>query len=180
LEDRLISLPARVLVFTGDGKGKTTAALGMALRAAGHGKEVAVIQFVKGDASVGELQALQTMPNIDVIQTGLGFLPPPTSPKFEQHKTAAEQGLRRAEEIIADGSCFLVVLDEICIAVAKGLIEERQILELVQQARSDTCLVLTGRGPSQGLIAAADTVTEMRCIKHGMDSGLRAQQGVEL
>jgi len=175
-----MSLPARVLIFTGDGKGKTTAALGMALRAAGHGKKVAVIQFVKGDASVGEVQAVQRMANIDMIQTGLGFLPPPTSPEFARHKTAAEQGLRKAEEIVADGNCYLVILDEICFAVAKGLIEERKVLELVRQARPDTCLVLTGRGASQGLISAADTVTEMRCIKHGMDSGRRAQKGVEL
>jgi len=175
-----MSLPARVLIFTGDGKGKTTAALGMALRAAGHGKKVAVVQFVKGDASVGELQVVQTMPNIDMIQTGLGFLPPPTSPKFERHKTAAQEGLRKAEEIVADGSCFLVILDEICFAVAKGLVKEQQVLELVRQAQPDTCLVLTGREASQAMIAAADTVTEMRCIKHGMDIGLHAQKGVEM
>ena len=175
-----MSMPPRILIFTGDGKGKTTAALGMSLRAAGHGMRVAVVQFIKNDPSVGELRAVRDMANIDVVQTGLGFLPPPDSEDFALHKAAAQQGLRKAEEIITGGKHFLVVLDEICLAVAKGLVDERQVLEIVQQARPDTCLVLTGRQAADGLIAAADTVTEMRSIKHGLQSGHRAQKGVEL
>ena len=175
-----MSLPPRILIFTGDGKGKTTAALGMALRAAGHGLQVVVIQFIKNDASVGELQAVENMPSVDVVQTGLGFLPPPASPDFVRHKTAAQQGLRKAEEILSSGKRFLVILDEICLAVARGLVEERHVLELIQRAPPDSCLVLTGRGATEPLIAAADTVTEMRSIKHGLQNGRGGQKGVEL
>jgi cob(I)alamin adenosyltransferase len=175
-----MSLSPRVLIFTGDGKGKTTAAFGMAMRAAGHGLRVAVVQFIKGDPRTGELRAAQDLPGIDVVQTGLGFLPPPTSQAFARHQAAAQQGLRKAEEIIAGGEHFLVVLDEVCLAVASGLIEERQVVEAIEKARPNTCLILTGRGATEGLIAAADTVTEMRPIKHGLESGRGAQKGVEL
>jgi cob(I)alamin adenosyltransferase len=174
-----MSLPPRVLIFTGDGKGKTTAALGMALRASGHGLQAAVIQFIKNDSSVGELQAVENMPNVDAVQTGLGFLPPPASGEFVRHKTAAQQGLRKAEQIIAGRKHFLVILDEICLAVVHGLVEEQQVLELIRRAPPDTCLVLTGRGATERLIAAADTVTEMRSVKHGFENGRSAQQGVE-
>jgi cob(I)alamin adenosyltransferase len=175
-----MNLSPRILIFTGDGKGKTTAAFGMAVRAAGHGLRVAVIQFIKNDASLGELRAAQDMPNIDMVQTGLGFLPPSNSEDFVRHKAAAQQGLRKAEEIITAGRYFLVILDEICLAVAEGLVEEQQVLELIQEAQPDTCLVLTGRGATGSLIAAADTVTEMRSIKHALRSGHSAQKGVEL
>jgi cob(I)alamin adenosyltransferase len=171
---------ARILVFTGDGKGKTTAALGMALRAAGHDMRVAVIQFIKNDPSVGELRAARDVPNIEIVQTGLGFVPPPTSQDFVRHQAAAQRGLRKADEVIAGRRHSLVILDEICLAVAKGLIEEWQVLEVIREAGGETCVVLTGRGATEGLVAAADTVTEMRSIKHGFQRGHGAQKGVEL
>jgi cob(I)alamin adenosyltransferase len=169
----------RILVFTGDGKGKTTAALGMALRAAGHGLHVCVIQFIKNDATTGELAAAAKVPGIQIIQTGLGFLPKPGSPEFARHKAAAEDGLRKAGRIIASGVCSLVVLDEACLAVARGLLDEKDVMAVVRQARPDDCVVLTGRGATPGLIELADTVTEMRCVKHGLASGRAAQKGVE-
>jgi len=177
----------RILVFTGDGKGKTTAALGMALRAVGHGQRVCVVQFIKNDASTGEVAAAAAMANvaqppsavIQIIQTGLGFLPPPTEPDFQRHKAAAVTGLGKAGEIIASGRFAMVVLDEVCLAVSRGLLDEAEVVRVVRQARPDSCVVLTGRGATAGLIDLADTVTEMRCVKHGLRAGRAAQEGVE-
>ncbi len=108
----------RILLFTGDGKGKTTAALGLALRAAGHGMTVAVVQFLKNDASVGEAAALRHLPQVSLLQTGLGFVPARSAPAFAQHRDAAAAGLVAAAERIASGRHAVVVLDEGCLAVA--------------------------------------------------------------
>jgi cob(I)alamin adenosyltransferase len=170
----------RVLIFTGDGKGKTTAALGMAFRAAGHGLRACMIQFIKGDASVGEVRAAAQAAHLEIIQTGRGFVPPPSSPEFAAHHTAAQDGLHTAAAVIATRQFDLVILDEICLAVARGLIDESQVVELVAKTPSTTCLVLTGRGATPALIALADTVTDMHCVKHGLDAGRDAQRGVEL
>src|SRR5450759_5111603 len=109
----------RILLFTGDGKGKTTAALGMALRAAGHGMKTCVIQFIKTDAKVGEMLVLPKLQQIEIFQTGLGFLPKPTDPAWPNHQLAAEAGLCKAAEIMANAQADLVILDEICVAVAR-------------------------------------------------------------
>src|SRR5450759_1884885 len=114
----------RILDFTGDGKGKTTAALGMALRAAGHGMKTCVIQFIKTDTKVGEVLILPKLQRIEIVQTGLGFLPKPT-------------------EIMAAAQADLVILDEICVAVARGLLKEDAVIAAVRQARPDSCVVLT-------------------------------------
>jgi cob(I)alamin adenosyltransferase len=169
----------RILIFTGDGKGKTTAALGMAFRAGGHGMRTCVVQFIKSDASVGEIAAAAASKTIEIHATGLGFLPPAGSPKIAEHRTAAQKGLQKAKEALADGRFGLVILDEICLAVARGLVDEQQVVELVSQASPNICLVFTGRDAGAALIALADTVTEMRCIKHGMEIGIHAQNGVE-
>ncbi len=169
----------RVLIFTGDGKGKTTAALGMAFRASGHGLRTGVIQFIKSDTSVGEVAAAAASPAIEIHPTGLGFLPPPDHPRYAEHRAAAQAGLRKAADALAAEQFDLLILDEICLAVARGLIEEQQVVDLLAHAGPNTCLVLTGRDASPGLIALADTVTEMRCIKHGMQAGIAAQDGVE-
>ena len=169
----------RILIFTGDGKGKTTAALGMAFRASGHGLPSCIIQFIKSDTSVGEIAAAAASALIEIHTTGLGFLPPADDPRFVEHRAAAQAGLRKASEIVAGGRFPLVVLDEICLAVARGLLEEQDVAKLLAQAAAETCLVLTGREATPGLIALADTVTEMRCIKHGLQAGRAAQKGVE-
>jgi cob(I)alamin adenosyltransferase len=171
---------ARVLLFTGRGKGKTTAALGMALRACGHGLPTLVIQFVKGDASVGEIKAATHLPSLEIEQYGCGFLPAPSSPKFAAHRAAAKRALGRAREALASERYALVILDEICYAVHRGLLAEEAVCALVESAPASCILALTGRGASRKLQALADTVTEMRCVKHGLQSGRRAQKGVEL
>lgn len=169
----------RILLFTGNGKGKTTAALGMALRACGHGMPVSMIQFIKNDSSTGELRAAARLADFEILQSGQGFLPAPGKPAFAGHQAAAEAGLKHAAERIAGGRFGLVILDEVCGAVARGLLEERQVIEAVKSAPLQTCVVLTGRDATPGLIALADTVTEMRVVKHAMQAGRGAEKGVE-
>lgn len=170
----------RILVFTGEGKGKTSAALGVALRATGHGMTVCFIQFVKDDATTGEIAASEGVAGLQIVQTGRGFVPPPTDPRFAEHKRAAEAGLRRARQAVTGGDCDLVILDEVIVAIATGLLTERAVLDVVSAARPTVCLVLTGRGATPALIAAADTVTEMRAVKHAYDAGRPPRKGVEL
>lgn len=170
---------ARVVICTGDGKGKTTSALGMVLRAVGHGMKVAVIHFAKADTSVGEFAALSAMEGVEVSLVGLGFVPPADHPKFPEHVAAAESGLQHARDVIASQEHDLIVLDEVCFAVSCGLLEEDAVLEAVSLVKPDARLILTGRGATPGLIERADTVTEMRMIKHGYEIGIPAQDGVE-
>jgi cob(I)alamin adenosyltransferase len=169
----------RILIFTGDGKGKTTAALGMAFRAAGHGQAVCFIQFIKADDSVGELAAAQQTGLFRIVQTGRGFVPDTTSPAWPDHRAAAQAGISAAAEAISGDGYAMVVLDEVCGAVAKRLIDLEQIVELISRARPATCLVLTGRDAPRDLVALADTVTEMLPIKHAFEDGRPAEKGVE-
>lgn len=171
-------MTARVLIFTGEGKGKTTAALGMVLRAAGNGLDVAVIQFIKSAGRTGELVACRQLPNVAIQQCGLGFVPKPSEVAYAAHQEAAEAGLALAREWIQRGT-RMVVLDEVCTAVAKGLLKEDEVVAVIREASSEQVLVLTGRGATSGLIELADTVSEIRCVKHGLKSGLPAQAGVE-
>lgn len=169
----------RILLFTGDGKGKTTAALGMAMRASGHGLKGLVLQFVKADESTGEIEACRHLPGITIEQAGLGFVPARTDPGFLQHVEAARAGLARAEAALTSGDFDMVLLDEICTAVAKGLLDEDRVLEALGKAAPHICIVLTGRGATEGMVTIADTVTEMHLVKHGLAQGIVAQQGVE-
>ncbi len=170
---------ARVVLFTGDGKGKTTAALGMVMRASGHGLKSLIVQFVKSDATTGEIEACRHLPGVTIVQTGLGFVPKSTAPEFSGHVKAAENGMKAAEDAVASGQHDMIVLDEICIAVAKELLDEKRVITLIEKAGPHMCLVLTGRNAAPGLIAGADTVTEMRLVKHGLNDGIQAQAGVE-
>jgi len=174
-----MSNAGRVLVFTGDGKGKTTAALGMALRAVGHGVKVKIIQFIKSDSSTGEIAAMRLLPGAEIVQTGCGFVPPASSAVFAEHRQAAESGLKVAADTIESGEYSLVVLDEICVAVAKRLLDECSVIEAVRKAGPNTTVALTGRDATAALMDLADTVTEMSDIKHGMKLGWPAQEGVE-
>ena len=174
-----MSKQTRILVSTGDGKGKTTAALGLALRAAGHAMRVCIIQFIKNDASTGELSAIAKLPGVEIVQTGRGVLPDQSDATFVDHQAAAVSGLAKAAKAIGSGDYAVVILDEVCLAVARNLLDEKAVCDVVRTARADSCLVLTGRYATPGLIAMADTVTEMRCVKHGMEMGIPAQKGVE-
>lgn len=169
----------RLLIFTGDGKGKTTASLGMAMRALGHGMRVKIIQFIKADDSTGEVRFAHHVERLDLVQTGLGFVPKKGHKNFEMHVTAALEGVELAREVLASTEYSLVILDEICSTIQLGLLEERTVIDLLSHVRNDKIVVLTGRNATSGLIAIADTVTEMRCIKHGYETGIKAQPGVE-
>jgi len=174
----LMGAKPRVLVFTGDGKGKTTAAVGLAVRAVGNGMKVKVIQFVK-EAPTGETDILKNTLGVEFVQTGLGFLPEESSKEFEKHIAAAQEGLSAAKKAIESGKYDVVVLDEICFVISKNLLEEKAVIECVRNAKAESCIVLTGRNASDGLIELADTISEMKCIKHGYNRGIKAQKGVE-
>ena len=116
---------------------------------------------------------------VELRQCGLGFIPPETHPEFAAHKSKAQEALRLAEEAMEGGRYDLIVLDEVCVAVAKRLIEEDRVIELARRTPEGSRLALTGRGATERLIALADTATEMRCIKHGLLDGRIAQEGVE-
>jgi cob(I)alamin adenosyltransferase len=169
----------RILLFTGDGKGKTTAALGMALRASGHGMKTLVIQFVKSDPTTGELAACRHLPGCEIVQTGRGFVPERTDPAFREHCSAACEGLRLAEKALSSGKYDLIILDEICTAIGKGLLDEGQVIEAVRKGTSGMRIVMTGRNATAGLVSIADTVTDMRMVKHGFQDGREGQKGVE-
>ncbi|OPY92916.1 MAG: Cob(I)yrinic acid a,c-diamide adenosyltransferase [Syntrophaceae bacterium PtaU1.Bin231] len=171
--------PGRVLLFTGDGKGKTTAALGMVLRASGHQMKILFIQFVKSDPGTGETAAFAGLPGATIIQTGRGFVPKPSKPEFADHRRAAEEGLKLAGEALRSGRYDMICLDEIAYAVARGLLAEEAVIQAVRQTHPGTIVVLTGRNATHGLIELADTATEMRKIKHGLETGWTAQKGVE-
>ena len=170
----------RIVLLTGDGKGKTCSALGMALRAAGHEMRVLFLQFIKQDASTGEIAALAKIPEIDIVQTGRGFVPKPDNPHFSEHHHAAEVALDEARDAIESGQYSMIVLDEVCGAVGCGLISEDDVLGLLDLIPADMCIILTGRGATPAFIEAADTVTDLKHIKHAYDTGVPAQKGVEL
>ena len=167
-----------ILIFTGNGKGKSTAAFGMALRAVGHGQRVRILQFMKNDPDVGELAALERL-GVPVEQSGLGFVPKPDHPQYAAHCEAAEQGLARSEAAIFSGNYDLIILDELCGTVARGLLDEHRVVDLLRRAPAPLTLVLTGRHAVPALIDLADTVSEIQPIKHAFEQGIPARKGVE-
>lgn len=169
----------RTLLFTGNGKGKTTAAFGMVMRAIGHGQKVIVVQFLKSNDQSGELKACRQFAGVEVVQMGRGFVPAPDAPGYQQHVNAAQQALQFCQSTLEDAHHELVVLDEICGAVARGLIDDSAVVAMLQNQRRRATVVLTGRHATASLIEQADTVTEMHCVRHAYQSGTRAQKGVE-
>lgn len=166
-----------VQVYTGDGKGKTTAALGLALRAAGAGLRVFIGQFVKG-VDYAETVALErNRDRITVRRFGRpGFIH--GQPAADDVR-AAREGMEQAREVLLGGEYDLVILDEILIAIHLGLLAEADVLDLIEARPSHVELVLTGRHAPDGVIEAADLVTEMREIKHYYRQGVSARRGIE-
>jgi len=167
-----------ILIFTGAGKGKSTSAFGMALRAVGHGQRVRILQFIKNDPSVGELAALRQL-GVQTEQCGLGFVPKAEHPHYPAHQQAAAQGLSRAAADIFSGNYDLIILDEICGAVAQGLLDEDDVADLLRRAPAPITLVLTGRHATPALIKLADTVSTIQPLKHAFEQGIPARKGVE-
>ncbi|MCX5655116.1 MAG: cob(I)yrinic acid a,c-diamide adenosyltransferase [Planctomycetota bacterium] len=165
-----------VIVNTGDGKGKTTAALGMAMRAVGHGMRVAFVQFVKA-WSVGEHEAAGRLaPELEVFRMGKGFVVGEATP---EHRTAAHEALEFVRKCLTAGRYEVVVADEVLTAAGLGLVTQEDVESLLADRPHDVHLVLTGRGAWDALVAKADMVTEMRLIKHPYDKGMAAQEGIE-
>jgi cob(I)alamin adenosyltransferase len=172
--------PRRILLFTGNGKGKSTAAFGMLARALGHGMKARVIQFVKSDDAVGEQLFFSRINGVEWDHFGRGFLPRDRqSPKMEEHRAAARSGLDAAIAALASPDYDFVLLDELCFALGQHLISAEPLLEALRSAEDGKIVVMTGRDAPQELIAVADTVTEMGMIKHGFEQGIPAQIGVE-
>jgi len=170
-----------VIVYTGDGKGKTTAALGMALRATGYSMKVCMIQFIKGSWFYGELKSCKLLaPNFRIIPAGKGFIGTVDDDKpISQHIAAAREALRASKKIISSGSYDVVILDEINYAINLKLIGLAEVLGLIRKRPLHVSLVLTGRRAPQQLIDVADLVTEMRKIKHPYDKGMTARKGID-
>ncbi|MBI5879804.1 MAG: cob(I)yrinic acid a,c-diamide adenosyltransferase [Chloroflexi bacterium] len=170
-----------VMVYTGNGKGKTSAALGTVVRAVGYNWQVCIIQFIKGSWHYGEMDGIKRLaPNVEFIQAGQGFykivddkLPP------EVHRQAAHEGLQLAREKIQSGKYDLVILDEINNAIQTELLTVDEVLGLLDIRPPWLHLLLTGRGAPDALIERADLVTEMREIKHPFQQGLFAQKGID-
>jgi cob(I)alamin adenosyltransferase len=166
-----------VQVYTGNGKGKTTAAFGLALRAIGRGLKVYVIQFIKGGFDYGELYIVDKLPNLKLKAFGRGrFIK--GKPSQEDVKLA-EEALLLAEKIIKGGEYDIVVLDEVNVALNLKLIGLDKVLELIKSKPKHVELVLTGRYAPNEVLETADLVTEMKEIKHPYNAGYRARRGIE-
>jgi len=166
-------------VYTGNGKGKTTASLGLTVRAAGHGLRSVIIQFMKGWIDYGELRGVEMLsPFVELHQAGRDTFVNRENPDPEDIRLARE-GWELAKKTILERKADIVVLDEINCAVDFGLLPVSEVLDLLQGKPDGLEIVLTGRGAPEEIIAVADLVTEMRQIKHYYDKGLDARIGVE-
>ena len=173
-----------VIVHTGNGKGKTTAALGLAIRAWGDGLRVLILQFIKGSRDYGELKAIAALNNLDgrleVHQCGQGFTQRGSSPEeMIEHQEAAAAAMSMALEAMGSHKWDMIILDEINYAVKFGLITLPDVQKLLSKRPLDLHLVLTGRDAMPEIIATADIVTEMRLVKHAYQQGIKAQVGIE-
>ncbi|MCL5035859.1 MAG: cob(I)yrinic acid a,c-diamide adenosyltransferase [Chloroflexi bacterium] len=168
----------QIQIYTGSGKGKTTAALGLALRALGRGLSVYMIQFLKGDTEYGELKALEKFSDMTVEQFGRADFVNLESPDPIDIKLAGE-ALARAGEIIGSGKYDIVILDEACVAVGWGLIKIEDLEELLKNKPPVVELILTGRSCPWEIIKKADLVTEMKEIRHYYKKGVPARIGIE-
>lgn len=168
----------RILLITGPGKGKTTSALGMVMRAVGHAMRVSFIQFIKSRTDTGEARALALLPNVEHLICGKGFVAG-TADDRSLHCRGAKEGLERATERLTDPAIDMVVLDEICGAIALKLIPETDVVKAVNIATPGKIIILTGRDACASLRSIADTISVIDSPVHGMNAGFPAQRGVE-
>ena len=170
----------RLLISTGDGKGKTTAALGAALRAVGCGMRVLMLQFIKGSWRSGELDAVGIFGDRFVIQQmGRGFVKVRGAEIEPEDYRLVEAAWVEARAAIYSGEWELVILDEINCAIHYGMLDAAVVAEALRGRPEQVHVILTGRDADPRLIELADTVTEMRAVKHAYDQGILAQRGIE-
>ncbi|WP_003540787.1 cob(I)yrinic acid a,c-diamide adenosyltransferase [Desulfotomaculum nigrificans] len=168
-----------VLVFTGNGKGKTTAALGLALRAWGHDMKVLVLQFIKSQQCGEHLAAQRMQPGLEIRPLGLGFINFNDPADVARQREAARAALSSVAAAMSAGKYQVLILDEVLYALKYGLLELADVLKLIKQKPADLHLVLTGRDVPQEIVQLADLVTEMKEIKHPFKEGIPAQKGIE-
>ncbi len=166
------------MVFTGNGKGKTTAAIGMSMRAAGHGMQVFFLQFIKGSWKYGEMESFHRFQDtIDFQVIGRGFTW--KSDDMEKDRATARMAWEKAKEALFSGGYQMVVLDEFTYLLQYKMIDTHEALEILQRKPEDVHLVITGRNALPEIIEMADLVTEMHPVKHPLQAGIVAQKGVE-
>jgi cob(I)alamin adenosyltransferase len=170
-----------IIVFTGKGKGKTSAALGIALRAAGHKMYVSLLQFIKNTVDTGEALAAERLaPQVEFLSLGKGFVNCcGSTTALSEHKKSAAQALASARQRMHSGGWDVLILDEINTAVSLGLLDIGEVLQFVKEKPPKLHVVLTGRDAHPDLIALADMVTEMQSIKHPYDHGVSARKGID-
>jgi len=170
-----------IVVITGYGKGKTTTAMGIALRATGHNMRVCIIEFMKGDMYSGEIDGIKRLyPNVELHLMGKGFCGLYGNPyPFEEHRENAQKALKLAKEKMMSGNYDIIILDEINNALHLGLLDLQQVIELIDMKPPLMHIVLTGRDAHPEIIKRAHTVTEMKEIKHAYREGIEPQRGID-
>ncbi len=170
-----------IVVITGQGKGKTTSALGIALRAVGYGMKVCIIEFIKGDMYSGEIDGIKRLsPNVELHLTGKGFCGIEGNPyPYKEHRANAQDALKLAKEKMLSKKFDILILDEINNALQLKLVDLPQVLELIENKPLPMHLILTGRGAHPEVIKRAHTVTETKEIKHAFRQGIEPQKGID-
>jgi cob(I)alamin adenosyltransferase len=179
-EGRHAPRPGYVQVYTGGGKGKTTASLGLVMRTAGYGQRSCIVSFLKGDPNYGEVRFIRDHMSelVDWHLAGRMNFVDPNDPD-PADLAIAKEGFATARDAVMSGDYHVVVCDELNVAVNLGLIEESDVLDLLKAKPEHVEIVLTGRDASQALMDAADLVTEMKQIKHFYEAGIPARRGIE-
>jgi len=170
-----------IVVLTGHGKGKTTSALGMILRAVGYDMSVCIIHFMKGDMYSGEIAGIKKLvPNVEAHLCGKGFCEIGNdSYPYQEHQAKAQEAIKLAEEKMLSGKFDILILDEINNALKLGLLDLPQVLDLLKNKPPLMHFILTGRDAHPEVIKRAHTVTEMKVIKHALQEGIEPQQGID-
>ncbi len=166
-----------IQIYTGDGKGKTTASLGLALRAAGHGYKTFIGQFMKGQY-YGELSSIKYIPEIDIEQFG-DEVCIRKEEVTDMHRRHGAIGIDRIREVIGSGKYKIIIMDEVCVSIWFGIVDIQAVLDIMNNKPYDVELVLTGRRAPEELIEIADLVTEMKEVKHYYTQGVLARDGIE-
>jgi len=170
-----------VQVYTGTGKGKTTAAIGAGIRAVGQGLRVHMIQFLKGGDNFppyGEVRAIEQIPRFTLEQFGPSHFVEPGAISDEDREIV-KRGLKRSGEVLASGNYDLVILDEINVVLQLGMATLQEVLDLLDRKATQTEVILTGRGAPEALLKRADLVSRVDAIKHPFDRGIKARLGIE-
>ena len=167
-------------VYCGDGKGKTTCALGLALRAAGAGMNVVIVQFLKG-SHTSELESIKLIPNIIILRNkqDYGFVNNMTAEQLEQIKAEHNANLDKTLQLVDENKCDMLILDEVTYAYSMDIADKNKIDQLIKNRKNDIEVVVTGRDPDKFFIENADYITEMKCVKHPFEKGISARKGIE-